>query len=131
MAKAVLTVESKHSLAQTGEALAKAIVDRKFGVIAVQDLEATMAKKDVTLGRGCLVYEVCNPHQAKRVLDADMSISSVLPCRISVYEEDGVTKLSTVLPSLLLSAFELPELEAVAAEVEAVMVASMEEAAGE
>ena len=58
-----------------------------------------------------------------------MSISTALPCRISVYEEAGNTKLTTILPSVLLSAFGKPELSSVAEEVEAVMVESMREAA--
>ena len=129
MAEGVLVVETDRGLDETGETLTRAIVDRKFGVIAVQDLEAIMAKKEVVLGRGCRVYEVCNPHQAKRVMDSDMSISSALPCRISIYEEDGKTKMATILPSLLLSAFDQHGLAEVADEVETVMVESMREAA--
>ena len=46
-----------------------------------------MAKKRVEFGRECLIFEVCQPQQAKKVLEENMSISTVLPCRISLYEE--------------------------------------------
>jgi uncharacterized protein (DUF302 family) len=50
-----------------------------------------MAGKGVELARECLIFEVCQPRQAKKVLDQDMSLSTALPCRISLYEEGGKT----------------------------------------
>jgi len=38
-----------------------------------------------------VVYEVCNPDIAKKVLETKGAISTALPCRISVYSEGGVT----------------------------------------
>jgi Domain of unknown function DUF302 len=35
---------------------------------------------------------VCNPHQTKKVLEANLEISTALPCRISVYQEGEVVK---------------------------------------
>jgi hypothetical protein len=32
---------------------------------------------------------VCQSKQAKKVLDENMSVSTALPCRISIYEEGG------------------------------------------
>jgi uncharacterized protein (DUF302 family) len=49
-----------------------------------------MAKKGVEFAQNCLINEVCQPQQAKKVLDQDMSISTALPSRISIYEEGGV-----------------------------------------
>ena len=50
-----------------------------------------MAKKGVEFAHECLIFEVCQPQQAKKVLDENMSVSTALPCRISIYEEDGKT----------------------------------------
>jgi uncharacterized protein (DUF302 family) len=127
MENAVLTLETKKDPTTAGAALRDAIMSRGFGVVAVHDLRETMAKKGVDLGRACDIYEVCNPHQAKQVLDSDMSISSALPCRISVYEEDGKTRLSTILPSLLLSVFGREDLATVAEEVSVVIQDSLHE----
>jgi uncharacterized protein (DUF302 family) len=66
--------------------------------------------------------EVCNPGKAKTVLEADMSISNALPCRISVYEDGGKIKVSTLKPTQLLGLFGRPELDPVAQEVEATLV---------
>lgn len=102
----------------------------KFGVIAVHDLQQIMRKKDVELAMECRVFEVCNPHQAKKVLDADGILSTALPCRISVYGSPGNYHLATMLPTAMMAAFHKPEITAVAKEVEDVMVIMMKDAAG-
>jgi uncharacterized protein (DUF302 family) len=83
-----------------------------------------------TPDRECLVFQIGHPQQAKTVLDDHVSISSALPCRISVYQEGGKTKLTTLLPFTLLSLFPNLELMPVAEEVEKTLSEIMEELAG-
>ena len=124
-------VTTKRTPQQAGQALEAAAQKHKFGVLGVHDLKATMAKKGVEFSKECLIYEVCNPFQAKKVLEANPSISTALPCRISVFEEGDHTKLSTIKPTAMLALYGNPELQPVAQEVEQVIVAMMQEAAGE
>ena len=98
--------------------LEKAVVENKFGVLGVHNLKEKMAAKGVEFGPECRIVEVCNPMQAKKVLEANMSISTALPCRISVYEEGGKIKIATLRPTVLLNLFGNPDLESVAREVE-------------
>ncbi len=81
-------VESKKPLSQVTQDLQIAAQKYKFGVLAVHDLKAKLREKGVDFNRDCLIYEVCNPQQAKKVLEANTEISTALPCRISVYRED-------------------------------------------
>ncbi len=83
----------------------------------------------VEFAHECLIFEVCQPQQAKKVLDKNMSVSTALPCRISVYEEDGNTILATLKPTTLLAMFDTPQLKGVAQEVEETIVHIMNEAA--
>ena len=85
-------------------------------------------KKGVAFAHECLIFEVCQPQQAKKVLDENMSVSTALPCRISIYEENGKTILATLKPTTLLAMFNVPQLEKVAQEVEATIVKIMKEA---
>lgn len=122
-------IHSRKSLAEVARGLEAAAQKYKFGILGVHDLKAKMAEKGVEFGRDCQIFEVCNPHQAKKVLEANAEISTALPCRISVYQEgDGVT-LATLRPTVLLEMFGTPGLQAVAQEVEETLVAMMEEAA--
>src|SRR5512144_1434074 len=111
--------ESRKSLDQVAKDLEAAVARHKFGVLGVHDLRATMAKKGVEFARECRIFEVCNPHQAKKVLEANIEISTALPCRISVYEDGAVVKLATLKPTTLLDLYATPGLRGVAQEVEA------------
>lgn len=117
------------SLSEVSAALHAAAQAHQFGVMHVHNLKETMAKKGVEFSRECLVFEVCQPHQAKKVLEGDMSVSTALPCRISVYEREGQTILATLKPTALLALFGVPQLEPVARQVEDEILQIMKEAA--
>jgi len=122
-------IHSRKSLAEVARGLEGAAQKHKFGVLGVHDLKAKMRENGVEFARDCQVFEVCNPHQAKKVLEANVEISTALPCRISIYQEgDGVT-LATLRPTALLEIFGTPGLQAVAREVEETLLKMMDEAA--
>lgn len=110
------------SVSEVVARLEAAVTANKFGVLGVIDLKAKMAAKGVNLGPECRILEVCNPVQAKAVLDADMAISTVLPCRICVYEDKGKVKVATLKPTAVLGLFNKPQLAPVAQAVEDALV---------
>ena len=124
------TIKSDKSLSEIQGGLEKSAAHHNFGILAVHDLRETMKKKGVDFATDCRIYEVCNPIQAKKVLEANGALSTALPCRISVYGSEGKYTLATILPTELMKMFASPELEPVAREVEAVIKAMMQEAAG-
>jgi uncharacterized protein (DUF302 family) len=125
----LIKLSTHKTVNETAEALQAAVQANRFGVMQVHNLEKTMARKGVELGRECLIFEICQPQQAKAVLDRNMSISTALPCRISIYREGNKTVLATLKPTTLLRLFNEPQLEKVAKEVEDTIVKIMEEAA--
>ena len=122
-------LSSTKTVSAAAEALHAAVSANHFGVMHVHNLKETMAKKGVEFAHECLIFEVCQPQQAKKVLDGNMSVSTALPCRISIFEEGGKTILATLKPTTLLAMFNMPELEGVAQEVEASIVKIMKDAA--
>ena len=108
--------------------LEKAVVEHKFGVMTVHNLKETMRKKGVEFDRECRIFEVCNPHQAKRVLEKNIELSTALPCRISVFADGEKVKLATLKPTALIAHFNVPELQAVAQEVEETIIQIMKKA---
>ncbi len=122
-------VATDKTVSETGVALQTAVQNNRFGVMQVHNLKETMTKKGIDFAHECLIYEVCQPQQAKKVLEENMSVCTALPCRISVYEEDGKTMLATLKPTTLLGMFNSPRLESVAQEVEDTIVKIMKEAA--
>jgi uncharacterized protein (DUF302 family) len=117
------------TVSETSAAVQAAVEANHFGVMQVHNLKETMAKKGVEFAHECLIFEVCQPQQAKKVLDQNMSVSTALPCRISVYEENGKTVLATLKPTTLLAMFNAPQLQQVAQEVEDTLVKIMKAAA--
>jgi uncharacterized protein (DUF302 family) len=117
------------TVSEAATALQAAVQTYRFGVMQVHNLKETMTRKGVEFPRECLIVEVCQPQQAKKVLDENMSVSTALPCRISIYEEGGKTILATLKPTALLAMFNAPQLAGVAREVEDTIVKIMKEAA--
>ncbi|MBI4861715.1 MAG: DUF302 domain-containing protein [Candidatus Riflebacteria bacterium] len=125
----LLVVSSSKPLDRLCADLETAVARHTFGVLSVHDLKQTLAKKGVEFTRECRIFEVCNPHQAKRVLEADIRISTALPCRISVWEEGGQTRMATIRPTALIGMFDEPGLKPVAEDVESIIHEIMKEAA--
>lgn len=126
----LLEIESHRTMEEIDQALHQAAARQQFGILAVHNIRETMQKKGVDFGGECVIYEVCNPVQAKKVLEANPSISTALPCRISLYRAGDRCKLATILPTAMLGLFQTPELRSVAEEVESAIRAMMQEAAG-
>ena len=127
----LITLSTDKTVSETANAVQAAVQAHDFGVMHVHDLRDTMMKKGVDFARECLIVEVCQPQQAQKVLDANMSVSTALPCRISIYEESGKTMMATLKPTTLLAMFKAPQLEGVAQEVEDTILNIMKEAARE
>jgi uncharacterized protein (DUF302 family) len=125
----LITVSTNKPVSEVAIALHAAVEANHFGVMQVHNLKEAMTKKGLEFERECLIFEVCQPQQAKRVLDQNMSVSTALPCRISIYQEGGQTILATLKPTTLLAMFNSPQLEGVAQEVEHTIVEIMREAA--
>jgi uncharacterized protein (DUF302 family) len=129
--KMLYQINSNNSLEEIEHRLHDSAARHRFGVIATHDLRDMMNRKGVNLDMECKIYEVCNPLQAKQVLDLDGAISTALPCRISVYGSKGQYTLATMRPTEMMKAFAHAELEPVARQVEEVILQMMRDAASE
>ena len=123
---------SKHSSRSAAEVetrLRDAAAKHRFGILNVLDVKETLKSKGIDFETPCRVYDVCNPQAANAALAAEMRISTVLPCRISVFGDDGGCTIATVKPTDLLRATGLGGVEDLAAEIEKEVVAMIEETA--
>lgn len=122
-------VSSEKPIEQLLGDLQAAVAAHGFGVLNVLDLQQTLHKKGYDLSRACYILDVCNPQQALKVLNQDMDMSVALPCRISIYEAAGTSKIAMIKPAAMLGALsDSAELTAVADEVEATMLAIIDAA---
>jgi uncharacterized protein (DUF302 family) len=125
----IIFVTSSKSLDELDQDLRKAVQRHKFGVLNMLDLKQTLGNKGISLQRECRVYDICNPHAASMALNTDMSVSVVLPCRLSVYRDGQTLTIATVKPTDLMKATDLNGVTEFATEVEREVFAIMREAA--
>ncbi|MGB5133135.1 MAG: DUF302 domain-containing protein [Steroidobacteraceae bacterium] len=122
-------VETGKSFDQASADLELAVKHHGFGVLHVHDLGATLRSKGITFDEQCKVFEVCNPVQAAKVLSTDMRLNMALPCRISVFTENGKTRIGLIKPVQMLAALSQDAaLAQIAREVEEKTIRMVDEA---
>lgn len=121
--------ETEKSFDQAAADLELAVKHHGFGVLHVHDLGSTLRSKGIAFDQHCKIFEVCNPVQAGKVLATDMRLNMALPCRISVFTENGKTKIGTIRPAQMLSMLSQDAaLAQIANEVEAKIIQMIDEA---
>lgn len=91
----------------TVEKLLKEIEEKSWGISHIYDLQKTLAEN----GKKVLPVKVlllCHPHHSGRILEKDFEriVSSIMPCRLSVYEKsDGKTYVSRMNSFIVASSF--------------------------
>lgn len=122
-------VETTKTFEAAVKSLQETVPKHRFGVLHIHDIKATLNGKGVPFENKVQVFEVCNPQKAHAVLSEDMSLNMALPCRISVWQENGKVKIGTLKPTALISALnDSPKLQTEAQEVERSLIAIIDEA---
>jgi uncharacterized protein (DUF302 family) len=96
--------KSKHDFQTTIEEIEKSVAAYDWKIPHINDLQATMKKfgKDV---RQVKVYEICQPDHAYKILsqDDERIVSTLMPCRVAVYEKTNGSVYVSRMNSGLLS----------------------------
>lgn len=121
-------VESDKSFYEATFDLEPVIQRLGFVVLRQQDLGETLRRGRIELDDDCKVFDICNFRHMEKMLAIDMRLSLLLPWRISVFTENGATKIGLIRPVPVLGAFgEHPELGRLAAEIEEKMLQIVDE----
>ncbi|HSG98669.1 MAG TPA: DUF302 domain-containing protein [candidate division Zixibacteria bacterium] len=119
-----VTMDSDKSFDDVCAEIERLSAERQFRVLAVHDVQATLADKGYT--RGPLkIIEVCNAGFAHQALARDVHVSLFMPCKFVVTEHDGRVSVMLGRPSMMSLLLPGSGLEAVAAEVEERLVGVM------
>ncbi len=93
MVYTVTTSTDIETVKQELEAKAKEV---GFGLLNTYAFKRILEEKGYPIEKDITVFELCNPPGAQQALTYLSEISVYLPCRISVYEDKGVTTLATI-----------------------------------
>lgn len=112
------TVETSKSKDEAVRDLEANLKDEKFGVLWNFDLTAKLQEKGTDFNTPYTILEVCNPQEANRVLSEDLMVGYFLPCKIVVYEEEGITKIGMPEPSALIQMVNNESIKEIAVDIE-------------
>ena len=112
---------------QAVERTVAALKEQGFGVLTEIDVKATLKKKlDVDFQR-YLIIGACNPPLAHQALTEEPLIGLLLPCNVTVLQEDDQTiNVTFIKPSEMFKVIDNPSVASVASEVDAKLVRAME-----
>jgi len=102
----VTTDKSLEEIKSTMETKAKEV---GFGVLKEYKFQEILQAKGHPIDSDITVFELCNPVAAQAALTTHPEMSVYLPCRISVYEVQGKTTMSTIGLDDILHSFELED----------------------
>ncbi len=120
------TKDVSMSVKETVEKVESALKEESFGVLWNLDLSQKLQDKGLDFNEEVIVLEVCNPHEAKKVLEQSMLVSYFLPCKITVYTEGGSTKVGMAKPSKLIELVDNDELKSIALDIENRLIGCLE-----
>lgn len=123
-----VALTTQATFATFAEALKQAITDHKMGLICHANAQAGAA----SLGKrmpGNQVLMVFRPDFAVRMLEADVKAGFEAPIRLYIYENaDGTATLSYVRPSAVFQAYRNEALDRLAAELDGILEAIVQQA---
>ena len=76
------------------QAVQKVLPNYKFGLQHIHNPQEKMKEKGIDFPTEVKILDICNPQYANTFLSADLSLSSVMPCKISVYDDKGQTTVA-------------------------------------
>lgn len=114
------TVITEKSFDEAVKAVEQETKSAGFKVLYIHNVTATLAEKGFRI-EPLKIIEICNAKSAYTVLQADMRIGLCLPCKINVYQKQGVTYISGMRPIVLPQFFPQTDLGNLPAEVDTII----------
>ncbi len=122
-----LTKTTAKSMDDVVAAFEKIVPEHQFRILHTHDVQATLAEKG--LQRDPLkIIEICNSGFAHKALQINMDVALFMPCRFTVYVENGKTVVSLGKPTIISQILPQAEFKALAEDVENRLIAIMNEA---
>jgi uncharacterized protein (DUF302 family) len=122
------TVESSRPFDTVVADVERLTAEKMFRVLYIHDVQATLAEKGF-IREPLKIIEICNGKFAHEALSKDIRVSIFLPCKINVYTEQGKTRIKAMRPLAMKEILPDSGLDAVAEEVDRIVVEIVDRAA--
>jgi len=102
------TVETSASVETVKTTMDERAKEYKFGLLKDYNFQEMLELKHFPISHEIHVFELCFPPAAQKAMENIPAMSVYLPCRVSLFEEKGKTKLTTIEMEEIMQNFELP-----------------------
>jgi len=99
----LIEAESKYNFEESVAKFNQTVLDMGWKIPVIHDMRETMYKNGFSVN-SMKVFELCHPGHAYQILqlDDERIVSSMMPCRVSIYEKsDGKTYISWMNTAML------------------------------
>ena len=100
------------------EKIRNSLKEEGFGILTEIDVKETLKKKLDVDYTNYKILGACNPPLAKKALDIDKEVGTLLPCNVIVYEIDQGVQVSIQRPTEMMKILNNKDLNEVAQEAE-------------
>lgn len=116
-------------LAAVENALVRAAQHRGIHVLSIFPLGRLFRPGELPPGQDAVVLTVCRPDLSARLLQADLRLANVIPCRLAAIEDNGAVTIEALSAAEMCALIGRPELETALAPLEAMLAELLEAAA--
>ncbi|MFG6496598.1 DUF302 domain-containing protein [Fictibacillus sp. UD] len=120
------TVETAMTMEEAALKLEENLKEDQFGVLWQFDVKEKLQEKGLDFNDDFLIFEVCNPKEAKEVLSENKLMGYFLPCKIVLYTEEDKTKIGMPKPTEFVKLLNDQNLEQKAIEIENRLITCMD-----
>lgn len=100
------------------ELTTRALNTEGLGIITIINIKDTIKEKLGVDFKNYTILGACDPHFAYKALQIDDKIGSILPCNVSIIQQDsGMVEISAMDPTTALNIIENEELQPFALEI--------------
>lgn len=131
MSELMYEITADKSLSRAVEDLGAALQRHQFGVLWDLDINAKLEEKGLRPEPPFRILEVCSAPRAKEALATNQAVGYFLPCKVLVYQDSqsGKTTIGYARPAALMGLLQDARLDSLAAEVDGLLRAAVDEAA--
>lgn len=92
----IYKVETNESIETIKNEFEQQAKEHSFTLLNSYEFQKILETKGFPIDRNANVFEICNPAGAQQALTKVPQMSAYLPCRVSLYEDEGKTILTTI-----------------------------------
>ena len=101
----IYTKTSSNNFSEITEKIKEIIPQKGFKILTVHDIKSTLNSQNFEFDN-YLIIELCNAKSAYKILSVSKEIGLLLPCKITVYEENKTVIVSALLPNIVKNIFD-------------------------